>query len=334
MNLPDTMHAIVPRGIGAPDVLEYVEQPLPKPAAGEVLIRVAAAGVNFADVLQRQGRYPIAVKGSPVPGLEVAGEIVQLGADAHDRKLGARVVTLVNGGGYAEYVAAPAAQLLPWPRGYDAVQAASLPESMLTVWANVFRMGRLRAGETLLVHGGRGGIGTTAIQLARAFGAHVWATSGSAEGCADCVRLGADGAINYRDADFVAEITAATDGRGADVILDPIGATNFNRNLAALAMDGRLVLIGFTQGAVVEQVDLTPILARRLVVTGSALRPRSVAEKAALAGDLIAKVWPLLERGDCAPVIAGVFPLQDAAAAHRRMEAGGYCGKIVLRVAG
>lgn len=332
MTLPDTMHAIVARTTGTADVLEYAELPTPRPAAGEVLIRVAAAGVNYADVLQRQGRYPVPTNGSPVPGLEVAGEIVTLGAGVVDCKVGDHVCTLVDGGAYAEYAVAPALQLLRWPQGVDAVQAASLPEAGMTVWANVFQQGRLRAGETLLVHGGRGGVGSTAIQLGRALGAHVLATSGSAQGCADCVALGAAHAFNYRTDDVTAAALAATAGKGVDVILDPIGAANLAGNLAALAMDGRLVIIGFTGGAVADKVDLTRVLTRRLVVTGSAMRPRTPAEKHAVAQELMARAWPLYASGRCKPVIARVFPLREAANAHRCMEAGGYLGKIVLRV--
>lgn len=332
MQLPHTMHAIVARTTGTADVLEYVALPTPQPAAGEVLIRVAAAGVNYADVLQRQGRYPVPTHGTPVPGLEVAGDIAALGAGVDGWQIGDRVCTLVDGGAYAEYAVAPALQLLRWPQGLDAVQAASLPEAGMTVWANVFQQGGLRAGETLLVHGGRGGVGSTAIQLARALGAHVLATSGSAQGCADCIALGAEHAYNYRSEDVTAGVLAATGGNGADVILDPIGAANLAGNLAALAMQGRLVIIGFTGGAIADKVDLTRILTRRLVVTGSAMRPRTPAEKHAIAQELMARAWPLYASGRCQPVIAKVFALRDAAAAHRHMEAGGYLGKLVLRI--
>jgi putative PIG3 family NAD(P)H quinone oxidoreductase len=314
------------------DVLEKVSQPVPAPTAGEVRIRVEAAGVNRADILQRQGRYPVAAETSPVLGLEVAGEIVELGKGVDEWTVGERVCTLTGGGAYAEYVVAPASQLLRWPQGYDAVLAACLPEACFTVWANVFQMGRLGVGETVLIDGGRGGVGTCAIQLARTFGAHVLATSGSAEGCRDCIAVGADQAINYRDDDVATAVLEATGGEGADVILDPIGAANFERNLAILALDGRLVMIGFTGGHVAEQVDLAGILARRLVVTGSAMRPRSAAEKSAIAAELTEQVWPVLDQGACRPQVAGVYPLGDVAGAHRLMEAGGYFGKVVLTV--
>ncbi len=324
------MHAIVFHQPGGPEVLEYVEVPTPQPAAGEVLIRVHAAGVNRADVLQRQGRYPLPTNANPVPGLEVAGEIAALGAGVTGWNVGDRFTTLTNGGGYAEYVCAPAIQLLRWPRGYDAVGAAALPEACFTVWANLFQAARLQAGDTCFIHGGRGGVGAMAIQLAAAFGARVLASSGSIEGCHDCTRLGAEIAVNYRTQDFVAACRRATDGRGVDVILDPIGAANLQQNLAALAMDGRLSIIGFTGGALAEQVDLAPILARRLVITGSVMRPRSAAEKGAIAVELADQVWPLLDRGVCRPPIAKAFPLAHAADAHRLMEAGGYLGKLVL----
>lgn len=328
-----SVHAIVFHQPGGPDVLEYAEVPQPQPAAGEILIRVHAAGVNRADVLQREGRYPMPTGANPVPGLEVAGEIAALGEGVTGWNLGDRFTTLANGGGYAEYVTAPARQLLRWPRGYDAIAAAALPEACFTVWANLFQAAHLQAGETCFIHGGRGGVGALAIQLAAAFGARVLASSGSIEGCHDCMRLGAEIAVNYHTEDFVAACKRATGGRGVDVILDPIGAANLNQNLAALAMDGRLSIIGFTGGAVARDADLTPILARRLVVTGSAMRPRSAEEKAAIATELAEQVWPLLDRGACRPPIAKVFPLERAADAHRLMETGGYLGKIVLRVA-
>ena len=334
MTVPPEMAAVEMRAPGGAGVLELVRRAVPEPAPGEVLIRVEAAGVNRADVLQRHGRYPLPADASPVFGLEVAGEIASLGTDVAGWHIGERVCTLTDGGGYAEFALAPAVQLLRWPRGYDAVGAASLPEAMFTVWANVFQMGGLRRGETLLVHGGRGGVGTTAIQLTRARGSRVLATTGSADGLQQCVALGAERAIDYRNEDFVAAVNQATQGGGADVILDPVGGSNFARNLAALAMDGRLVMIGFAGGREAERVDLSRILTRRLVVTGSAMRPRSTAEKAAIAAQLATEVWPLLDAGECRPVLAEVFPLAAVAAAHQRMEAGGYFGKIVLTMGG
>lgn len=297
-------------------------------APGEVLIDVAAAGVNRADVWTRMGRYPIKTNGNPVLGLEVAGTVAACGEGVDGAWRGRRVCTLTDGG-YAQYAVAPAGQLLAWPDGFDAVQAAALPEAVFTVWANLFAAGHLAAGETALIHGGRGAVGLTAIQLAKARGARVLATSGSDAGCADCRRVGADAAINYRRDDLVAACRALAPS-GVDVILDPIGAANLAANLAVLGMDGRLVVIGFTGGAVAERVDLTPVLARRLVITGSAMRPRGPAEKAALATAITREVWPLLAREDCQPVIARTFPLAHAAEAHRLMEAGGYLGKIVL----
>lgn len=326
------MPAVAIHAPGGPEALEDVRAPIPEPATGEVLIRVDAAGVNRADVLERQGRYPIRTNGAAIPGLEVAGRIAQLGAGVTDWQVGERVCTLTDGGGYARYARAPAIQLLHWPEGYDGTRAACLPEAFFTAWANVFQQGRLRAGETLLVHGGRGGVGSTAIQLAHALGARVIATSGSPEGCKDCLALGADHALDYHRPDLADALRSATDGRGVDVILDPIGAANLQVNLASLATDGRLAIIGFTGGQVAERVDLLPILARRLVVTGSAMRPRSAAEKGAIAAELKAQVWPLLDAGRCKPVVAHVFPLAQAADAHRLMEAGGYFGKIVLKV--
>ncbi|HEU0276794.1 MAG TPA: NAD(P)H-quinone oxidoreductase [Rhodanobacteraceae bacterium] len=327
------MHAIVFHRPGGPEVLEYVEVPDPRPAAGEVLIRVHAAGVNRADVLQREGRYPMPTGANPVPGLEVAGEIAALGEGVTGWNVGDRFTTLTNGGGYAEYVCAPAVQLLRWPHGYDAVLAAALPEACFTVWANLFQAAALKAGETCFIHGGRGGVGAMAIQLAAAFGAQVLASSGTTEGCHDCAKLGASIVVNYHTEDFVAACHRATNGRGVDVILDPIGAANLQRNLAALATDGRLSIIGFTGGAVADKVDLTPILARRLVITGSAMRPRSALEKGAIAVALADRVWPLLDRGACRPPLAKVFPLERAADAHRLMQTGGYLGKIVLAAA-
>lgn len=332
MSMPQTMQAVVFHQTGGPEVLESVTLQLPEMLADEVLVRVQAAGVNRADIIQRLGRYPVPTD-NPVPGLEVAGEIVAVGKQVTGWKPGDHVCALVEGGGYAEYASVAAIKLLRWPDGYDAIRAAALPEAHFTVWANLFQAGHLHAGETALVHGGRGGVGATAIVLARAFGARVLATSGSAEGCADCLALGAHVAINYRAEAFADAVKRATDGRGVDVTLDPIGAANFDANLSALAMGGRLVIIGFTGGSKLEQADLTPILTRRLVVTGSAMRPRSAAQKGAIAQELLQSVWPRLDRGQCGPVIARTFPLAQAADAHRLMEQGGYLGKVILRIA-
>lgn len=316
---------------GPPDVLVPVERPKPSPGPGEVLIRVAAAGVNRPDVMQREGRYPPPPGAPDIPGLEVAGKIVELGSDAGDWRVEDLVCALVSGGGYAEYCVAPAPQCLPVPAALDTIAAAGIPETFFTVWTNVFERGRLAAGETLLVHGGASGIGTTAIQLARAFGARVFATAGTSEKCRACERLGADRAINYRTEDFVEATRALTDGRGVDVILDMVGGDYIARNLEILATNGRLVQIAFLKGPKVE-IDFTPVLQRRLTITGSTLRPRSVEEKGAIARALRARVWPLLDSGTVQPVIHATFPLARAAEAHRMMEADTHIGKIILTV--
>lgn len=330
MPVPQNMTHIQADGAGGPEVLKLVTGPVPTAAAGEVLIRVEAAGVNRPDVAQRQGSYPPPPGASPLLGLEVAGEVVALGPDASGYKIGDKVCALTNGGGYAEYCTAPTAQCLPWPAGYDAVKSGALPETAFTVWANVFQMGRLAAGEKLLVHGGTSGIGVTAIQLAREFGATVYATAGSAEKCAACVRLGADAAINYRSHDFGAEIRTLTAGKGVDVILDMVGGPYLQRDIRSLAMDGRLVLIAFLEGSIAEKFDFLQIMTKRLTVTGSTMRPRTTEQKAAIAADLRQKVWPVLDAGRCAPVIHATFPLARAAEAHRLMESSAHIGKIML----
>ena len=328
--VPPTMTAIEIREPGGPDVLVPASRPVPEPGPGEVLIRVAAAGVNRPDVLQRTGGYPPPPGASDIPGLEIAGEVVAVGEAAEGRAPGDMVMALVAGGGYAEYCTAPAAQCLPIPKGLDTIQAAAMPETFFTVWSNVFDRGRLASGETFLVHGGSSGIGTTAIQMARAFGARVFATAGSAEKCAACVELGAERAINYRDEDFVAVLRDATDGAGADVILDMVGGSYIARNIKALAPDGRLCQIAFLGGSKAE-VDFTPMMLKRLTLTGSTLRPRPVAFKAAIARSLAEKVWPLVEKGQIKPIVHKIFPLAEAAAAHRLMESSAHIGKIVLK---
>ena len=330
--LPGSMRLIAMREPGGPDVLQLAAAPVPMPAPGEILIRVHAAGVNRPDLLQRMGKYPAASLSSPILGLEVAGDVVAIAEGVSGFALGDPVCALTNGGGYAEYVCVPASQALRWPKGYGALLAACLPETFFTVWANLFQAGRLVAGESVLLHGGSGGIGTTAIQLAKHFGAHVLVTAGSAENCKACLQLGASVAINYHDEDFADVIARETEGQGVDVILDIIGAKYFERNLRSLGMDGRLILLGFLGGDVAERVELARIMMRRLVITGSAMRPRSSSEKAAIASDLHERVWPLLDAGRCRPVISKVFPLEQAADAHRYMEAGGHTGKIVLQV--
>jgi NADPH:quinone reductase len=316
---------------GPPDVLVPARRPVAQPAAGEVLVRVAAAGVNRPDVMQRLGQYPPPPGASDIPGLEVAGEVAAVGADVGAWRAGDRVCALVTGGGYAEYCVAPAPQCLPVPEGLGFVEGAALPETFFTVWTNVFERGRLAAGETLLVHGGTSGIGTTALALARARGARVFATAGSAEKCAACVRLGASVAINYREQDFVAVVKEKTAGKGVDVVLDMVAGDYVPRNIECLAVEGRLVIIA-AQGGLTATVNVLPLLQRRLTVTGSTLRPRSVEEKGAIARALLEKVWPLLESGRVAPVVHATFPLDEAAAAHRLMESGAHVGKIVLVV--
>lgn len=333
MAIPESMTFIAADGAGGPEVLKPARGTLPVPKPDEVLVRVLAAGVNRPDVLQRQGSYPPPPGASPVLGLEIAGEVVALGAEVRGMGLGERVAALANGGGYAEYCAVPAAQCLPWPNGYDAIRAGALPETYFTVWANLFELGRLKQGESVLIHGGSSGIGVTAIQLAAAFGATVYATAGSEEKVTACRRLGAAEAINYRTGDFVEVVRRHTAGRGVDVILDMVGGSYMARNLRALARDGRLVLIAFLEGSRVENFDFVQVMIKRLTITGSTMRPRGTEEKGAIAASLAQRVWPLLDAGRCGPVIHAVFPLADAAAAHRLMESGAHIGKIMLEVA-
>ena len=314
---------------GAPEVLKPVERPDPVPAPGEVLIRVAAAGVNRPDVLQRKGAYPAPPGASDLPGLEVAGTIESLSVGVKDWRVGDRVCALLAGGGYATLCTAPAVQCLPIPNAMDFVTAAAVPETFFTVWTNVFDRGRLQTGETALFHGGSSGIGTTAIQLAAARGARVFATAGSDEKCRACEQLGAERAINYKTEDFVAVIKDVTKGRGVDLILDIVGGDYIARDLAALAIEGRLVVIGF-MGGDTATLDFRRILGRRLTITGSTLRPRSAAEKGEIAAALRREVWPLLDAGTIKPVVYRTFPLNDAAAAHRLMESSDHVGKIVL----
>ena len=314
---------------GGPEVLKPVERPDPTPGPGDVLIRVAAAGVNRPDVLQRRGAYPVPPGASDIPGLEVAGTIAAVGAGVEGWRVGDAVCALVSGGGYATLCVAPAPQCLRVPATLDLVAAAAIPETFFTVWANVFDRGGLRAGETALFHGGTSGIGTTAIQLAAARGAIVFATAGSDEKVRACEALGARRAINYRTQDFVEGVRDATAGKGVDLILDIMGGSYVNRNLAALAVDGRLVQIGL-MGGESASIDLRRVLGRRLTLTGSLLRPRSVDEKGQIAAALAREVWPLLEAGTVKPIIHKSFPLAEAAAAHRLMESSEHIGKIVL----
>jgi putative PIG3 family NAD(P)H quinone oxidoreductase len=330
--LPDSMTAIEITRPGPPEVLKATVRAVPRPAPGEVLIRVAAAGVNRPDVAQREGNYAPPPGVTDIPGLEVAGEIVAAAEGVERWRPGDRVTALVAGGGYAEYCAAPAPQCLPVPEGLDLVQAAALPETFFTVWSNVFERGALKAGESFLVHGGSSGIGTTAIQLARHFGARVFATAGSAEKCRVCEALGAERAINYREEDFVTVLKELTGGKGVDVILDMVGGDYIPRNVRSLAVDGRLVQIAFLAGAKVAEMNFMSLMLKRLTITGSTLRPRSVAEKAAIARTLEAQVWPLLAAGTVKPVVDQNFPLAEAAAAHARMESSQHIGKIMLTV--
>jgi NADPH:quinone reductase len=325
------MRAIAIREPGGPDVLVPVERPTPEPGDGEVLIAVAAAGVNRPDVLQRQGRYTPPPGVTDIPGLEVAGAIIALGRGVTDWTVGDRVCALVAGGGYAEFCVAPAVQCLPIPDGLDLVQAAALPEVMFTVWTNVFERGRLAAGESLLVHGGSSGIGTAAIQLARARGATVFATAGSDEKCRACEALGATVCVNYRSTDFVAAVREATGGRGVDVVLDMVGGDYLQRNLDVLATDGRLVQIG-QLGGYRSQINTIPILQKRLTITGSTLRPRSVEEKGRLARAVREHVWPLISSGAVRVLVHATFPLENAAGAHHVMESSAHVGKLVLLV--
>jgi putative PIG3 family NAD(P)H quinone oxidoreductase len=327
------MRAVEISTYGKPEVLRLTERPQPAPGPDEVLIRVAASGVNRPDVLQRKGMYPVPPGASDLPGLEVAGVIVEGDAKAlaaAGLKVGDRVCALVAGGGYAEFCVAPIGQCLPVPAGLSDIEAASLPETFFTVWSNVFDRGRLQAGQTFLVQGGTSGIGVTAIQMARAAGATVIATAGSAEKAAACTALGAHHAINYREQDFVAEVDRITGGKGVDVILDMVAGSYIARELKCMAEDGRLVIIA-VQGGIDAQIDAGAVLRRRLTITGSTLRPRPVAFKTAIAAALRSKVWPWLETGIVKPVIHQVFPAAQAAQAHALMESNQHIGKLVLQ---
>jgi len=332
-SLPSEMHYITATAAGGPEVLKIARGPVPTPRAHEVLIKVLAAGVNRPDVMQREGKYPPPPDASPVIGLEVAGEIVALGADVLAYRLGDRVTALTNGGGYAEYCVAPAAQCLPWPTGFDALHAAALPETYFTVWANLFIHGRLARGESVLVHGGTSGIGVTAIQLAREFGARVFATAGSDDKCAACIKLGADTAINYKTENFAERVAELTGGAGVQVVLDIVGAPYFESNLKCLAMDGRLVQVSTMLGAKVDRLDLFRVMQKRLTITGSTMRPRTTAEKGLIAQALKEHVWPALSAGRCTPVIYKTFPMAEAGAAQALMETSAHIGKIMLKVA-
>ena len=332
MSLPNEMTRIEITEPGGPEVLQARRVPLPTVGEGQVLIRVHAAGINRPDALQRAGKYPMKPGMDPIPGLEVAGEVVAVGAGVTRFAVGDRVCALTNGGGYAEYCAVPAGQTLPVPDGVDWVQAAAIPETFFTVWANLFGLGGAKAGQRVLIHGGTSGIGTTALMLCREFGIEAFATAGSAEKC-DAIRQLGGQPINYREEDFAKVIAQKTADQGVNVILDIMGGSYLNGNISALAMDGRLVMLGFLGGARANDIDLLAILGKRAVVTGSLLRARTAAEKAAIAGQLQEHVWPALSAGRCLPIIDKVYPLADAAQAHARMEGGDHIGKIVLQVA-
>lgn len=329
--LPATMTAIEITQHGGPDVLKPVKRPVPKPGAGEVLVKLAAAGVNRPDLAQRAGHYPPPPGASDIPGLELAGTVVALGPDAKSLKVGDQICALVAGGGYAEYCAVPEPQALPIPKGLTPLQAAALPETYFTVWTNVFDRGHLKAGESILIHGGASGIGTTAIQLSKAMGATVYATAGNAAKCAACVKLGAKRAINYKTEDFVEVIKAETRGEGVNVVLDMVCGDYVPRNLRCLAVEGRLVVIALLGGSKAT-IEFGHLMRRRQTVTGSTLRPRSVADKGAIAAALRAQVWPLLEAGKVAPIIQETFPLEQAARAHAALEGGDHIGKFMLTV--
>ena len=329
MTIPETMKVVEITAFGPAEGLDVRVRPVPTPAADELLVRVAGAGVNRADVMQRRGNYPPPAGASDIPGLEVAGTVAVVGSDVTGWSTGDAVCALVTGGGYAEFCPVPVPQCLPVPEGVDLIDAAALPEACCTVWTNVFERGRLRAGETFLVHGGSSGIGTTAIPLAKLLGARVFATAGSAEKCAACVRLGAERAINYRTEDFVSVITEATDGRGVDLILDMVGGPYLARNLASLAVEGRLVVIALMGGAKTD-INLATLMSGRLTLTGSTLRSRSVEQKGAIVAALRVHVWPHIASGELKPVVHARFPFADAAEAHRIMETSTHIGKLLL----
>ncbi|SEI47233.1 NAD(P)H-quinone oxidoreductase [Pseudomonas sp. NFR16] len=331
MNLPERINYIQITQPGGPEVLQLAQTNMPVPAERELLIKVHAAGINRPDVLQRAGKYPMKPGMSVVPGLEVAGEVVGVGSAVADFKIGDRVCALTNGDGYAEYCTVIETQALPIPDGVDMIHAAAIPETFFTVWANLFELGQAREGSTVLIHGGTSGIGTTALMLCKALGIRAFATAGSEEKCAQIRALGGE-AINYREADFAKVIAERTDNNGVDVILDIMGGSYFAGNVASLARRGRLVIIGFLGGASVKDFNLLTLLDKQASVTGSMMRSRSAQEKADVARGVRNNVWPLLKAGQCLPIIDRVFPLEDAAGAHQRMEQGDHIGKIVLKV--
>lgn len=329
MSLPEHMNYVELDGFGGPEVLKPAQSAVPQPGDRELLVKVAAAGVNRPDVQQRMGQYNPPPGVSPIPGLEIAGEVVAVGSGAERFRVGDKVCALVAGGGYAEYCVAPEPQALPIPAGVSVVNAGGIPETFFTVWTNVFDRGGLKPSETLLIHGGSSGIGTTAIQLAKQFGSRVFVTAGNAEKCQACLNLGADRAINYREEDFVSVCKELTEGNGVDVILDMVGGSYVQRNIDALNWDGRIVQIAWLENSKVE-ANFMKLMLKRLTWTGSTLRPRTVEQKAEIARALEAKVWPLIEAGSVKPVIHKTFPLAQAADAHRLMESSAHIGKIIL----
>ena len=326
-----TMKQVEISGPGGPEVLNLVDGPLPDPGTGEVLIKVYAAGVNRPDVFQRQGKYNPPAGASPIPGLEVAGEIVKLGTGVTEFGLGDRVCALVSGGGYAEFCVAPVPQVLPIPTGLTFIEASGIPENYFTVWTNVFDRGQLQKGETILIHGGSSGIGTTAIQLCHQFGARIISTAGSDEKCAVCKSLGADHVINYKTQDFEAETKAITGGKGANVILDMVGGNYIQKNINSLALEGRLIQIAFLQSSI-NQLDLMAVMTKRLTITGSTLRPRTVEQKGEIARALSKEIWPLFNDKKIKVLVDTVLPLSRASDAHALMESSTHIGKIVLEV--
>ena len=328
--LPTKMRQVIFDGAGGPEVVKLVEAEVPTPGAGKVLVEVAAFGINRPDCIQRTGAYPPPPGETQVPGLEIAGRIVALGPNVTGASVGDEVCALVGSGGYAEYALADAALCLPRPKALSMLEAAGVPETYFTVYDNVFTRGRLTKGETLLVHGGSSGIGSTAIQLAKHFGATVIATAGSAEKCDFCRKIGADYAIDYRTQDFVAEVLKITDKRGVDVILDMVGGPYIPKNVSILALEGRLVQIAFLQGPMVEKLNFTPVMVKRLTLTGSTLRPRTLAQKATVAAALREKVWPLLDTGAVKPLVHATFPMEQTRQAHELMESSAHLGKIMV----
>ena len=331
MKSPSSMNYIEITQPGGPDVLKLAQASIPEPGEQELLIKVHAAGINRPDVIQRAGHYPMKAGMSPVPGLEVAGEVIGVGSAVSDFRVGDKVCALTNGGGYAEYCVVTATQALPIPEGVDMIRAAAIPETFFTVWANLFELGNAREGATVLIHGGTSGIGTTALMLCKALGINAFATAGSEEKCEQIRSLGGE-AINYRKADFAQVIARQTQGKGVDVILDIMGGSYFDSNVASLARRGRLVIIGFLGGSTVKDFNLLALMEKQALVTGSLMRSRSAEEKAQIAHAVKANIWPLLSSGQCLPLIDRIFPLADAAGAHQRMEEGEHIGKIVLRV--